>query len=129
MRGPELQDWERTLRNALAAVDRELETRYGGDFPLRPNRPVAGETASFSADGLFSVGAKYTAGYGSATGEGYIVEVRMSTLANVPSEVREELRDTAAQLLQNQLREVFPDRELSVSREGTVPTIHGALDL
>ncbi|MFW5893817.1 MAG: hypothetical protein ACOCUY_01630 [Verrucomicrobiota bacterium] len=129
MPGPELQAWEKKLRTALAAVDRMLEQRYGDRFPLRPNRPSAGETASFAADGLFAVGAKYTAGFGSATGEGYIVEIRMSTFAGVPSEWRETVRDEAAKLLRTQLAEVFPDRDLEVSREGAVLKIHGDLGL
>ena len=129
MFGPELQAWEKKLRSALAAVDRMLEQRYGDRYPLRPNRPPAGETASFAADGLFSVGAKYTAGFGSATGEGYIVEIRMSTLSGVPAELRETVRNQAANLLRKQLAEIFPDRELTVTREGTVLKIHGDLGL
>ena len=129
MAGPELQAWERKLRDALHAVDRMLEERYGDRYPLRPNRPPAGKTTSFAADGLFSVGAKYTAGFGSASGEGYIVEIRMSTLANVPADLRETVRNDAADLLREKLESIFPDRDLDVSREGTVLKIHGDLDL
>lgn len=129
MFGPELQAWEKKLRKALAAADRMLEQRYGDRYPLRPNRPPAGKTANFAADGLFSVGAKYTAGFGSGTGEGYIVEIRMSTFAGVPSELRESVRDEAAELLRKQLDEIFPDRELTVGREGAVLKIHGDLGL
>lgn len=129
MRGPELQSWERRLRSALEAIDEMLEERYGARYPLRPHRPPAGATSSFTSDGLFSVHAKYTAGYGSPTGEGYIVELRWSTLADVPDEVRESIRDEVEERLSRELDAQFPDRDLEVSREGSVLKIHGDLDL
>lgn len=129
MRGPELQKWETTLRGALGAVDRQLEERYGSRYVLRPNRPPAGQTASFTADGLFSVSAKYTTGIGSPTGEGYIVEIRAATFETVPAEVREDILGMAATHLAKELDRAFPEQELDVTREGRVLKIRGDLAL
>lgn len=122
-----LEQWEDRLDDVLEAVDHELEKRYGDRYPLRPNRPEHGATANPAYDGLFTVIAKYSLGLGSEHGEGYVVEVRISTLTRVPDDVEETIRDEAVDLLRAKLPAAFPDRTVEVKRDGTLYKICGDL--
>lgn len=121
--------WERKLKELFDRIDGYLEDRYGKQYPLHPARSRRGETASPSADGLFRVGASFSAGYGSKLGPGYVVDVHMVTLSNVPKGVREEIQDEVARKLQKWLPETFPGKTLKVQRDGPVYKIHGDLSL
>ena len=91
VRHPHVQAWELRLRQVFERIDEELEREYGTLYPLHPARPPHGATASREDDGLFDVGAAFSAGFGSAHGAGYVVEVRMVTLSRVPAGVRERI--------------------------------------
>jgi hypothetical protein len=127
MSGHRLEAWERRLTKILDEIDDRLEEVYGSHYPLRPNRPQRGHTANKKYDGLFSIEAKYSLGLGSKLGEGYSVDIRLSTLAQVPKEVRDKIHEEVATMLSEKLATAFPDRELKVSRDGMIYKIHGDL--
>lgn len=129
MRHPKALTWEAKLKAIFDRIDADLEARYGGHFHLRANRPAVGETANPEHDGLFNVGAAFTAGFGSKHGRGYIVEMHMATISRVPDAVREAILDEVAQRLRDALPEAFPGKKLQVSREGAAYKIHGDLSL
>lgn len=121
--------WEATLKAVFDEIDHDLENRFGHLYPLHPARPAHGETANPEDSGLFNVGAAFTAGFGSLHGRGYIVEVRMSTLASVPGSVRGELEQEVARLLRERLPDAFPGKSLYVEQDKTGFKIFGDLSL
>jgi hypothetical protein len=129
MRDFKVEEWESKLKRVFDRVDDQLEEKYGGKYPLHPARPSRGVTASKAHDGLFNVGASFSAGYGSERGPGYVLEVRMVTLSRVPQYVRDRIEEEAAELLREELPREFPDRDLRVARDGPVYKIHGDLRL
>ena len=129
MRSRKVQEWEARLKRVFDEIDRELERRYAGRFPLHPARPAPGRTANPEMDGLFNVGASFSAGFGSRFGPNYVVDIRLSTLEPVPENIREEVREEVRRLLQEKLPAAFPDRELKVDEENGVLHIHGDLSL
>jgi hypothetical protein len=128
-RHPRAVAWEETLKRVFDEIDHALEARYGDRYPLHPNRPVQGATANPEDDGLFNVGAAFSAGYGSDWGRGYVVNVRMVTLSRVTAEVQEQMEDEVASMLRERLPGVFPGRDLRVERDGHVFKITGDLSL
>jgi hypothetical protein len=117
------------MREMFNEIDDWLEDKYGSMFSLHPNRPARGKTYSREMDGLFNIGAAFTAGYGSKYGRGYIVDVRISTLDHVPQEVREEIYSSVASLVKEKLKVFFPERELEIVREGNLLKIIGDFSL
>ena len=129
MRHRKAKDWEQRLKQVFDEIDIELERCYGGRFDLHPARREHGSTSSREMDGLFNVGASYSAGFGSQYGPGYVVDIRLSTLERVPETLRNELRDRVQALLIQKLPSAFPGRELHVDRERNHLRIHGDLSL
>lgn len=121
--------WEKTLKGVFDVIDHELEAEYGSRYDLHPSRPGHGTTANPEADGLFNIGAAFSAGFGSNTGPGYTVDVRLSTLEKVPGHVRAEIKAKVFQRLAERLPEAFPGKALQVSDENGVIRIHGDLSL
>ncbi len=128
-RHPNAMKWEKRLKKIFDHIDDYLENQYGQDYPLHPARAKRGHTRNKESDGLFNVGAVFSAGYGSEYGPGYVVEVQMSTLSRVPDEVRERIGEEVAELIKEQLPEVFPGIALQVDRDGSIYKIHGDLSL
>ena len=126
---PLLQRWEDALHRALDEVDVILEERYRDAWPLRPNRSPDGGTPNPQYSGLFSVHASFTAGFGSKFGKGYVIDVAISTLANIPDAQRSKILDQAAELLREHLPAHFPGRDLAIDRDGPVWKLHGDLSL
>jgi hypothetical protein len=129
MRSCEAMQWEETLKRIFDAMDADLEAEYGAKYPLHPVRPKRGATANPEDDGLFNVGAAFSAGYGSKHGPGYVVEIRLSTLESVPEAIREEIKQKVFQTLENRLASAFPGKALQVSDENGIIRIHGDLSL
>lgn len=124
-----LEAFEDTLHGVLSEIDGALEERWGARWPLHPARPPRGTAANPQYDGLFRVTASFSAGFGSALGPGYVFRVELSTLRNVPPEVRAEIEEEAVRLLRAGLARAFPGRDLRVDRDGSVYKIHGDLSL
>ncbi len=121
--------WEATLKSVFDAIDEELEAEYGADHGLHPSRPKHGTTSNPEADGLFNIGAAFSAGFGSKYGSGYIVEIRLATLRKVPKEIRAEIKEKVFQGLEKRLPAAFPGRELHVVDENGIIRIYGDLSL
>lgn len=121
--------WEETLKSVFDALDLELENEYRGRYELHPSRPEHGVTANPEDDGLFNVGAAFSAGFGSKYGPGYVVEIRLATLRKVPQEVRDEIKAKVFQGLEKRLPAAFPGKKLHVSEENGIIRIHGDLSL
>ena len=86
-------------------------------------------TSNKSSDGLFNIGASYSLGFGSKYGAGYVIEVRLATLEHIPDELRTEIESNVVGQLERELPEVFPDRKLSVEKDGSVYKIIGDFNL
>lgn len=129
MRHPSLKVFEDKLNDVLDDVDHVLERKYGDRYDLHPARAEHGETGNPAHDGLFQIGAAFSAGYGSEHGRGYVIEVRMVTLENVPEDVRDSIEDEGARMIDERLHAAFPGRELDVERDGPVYKIIGDLSL
>ncbi len=129
MRHQKAIEWEKRLKTVFDEIDAELEHDYGDMFPLHPSRAAEGKTSNPESDGLFNVGASYSAGFGSRFGPGYVVEIRMATLARVPRTLKKKLLDQVAVLLSNKLPSAFPGKDLHVERERNHLRIHGDLSL
>ncbi|ADK81577.1 hypothetical protein [Sediminispirochaeta smaragdinae] len=125
MVNPQMEEWEDFLKKSFDEIDEALENRYGQLYPLHPNRPAKGETASKSRDGLFNVGAAFSPGFGSEHGRGWVVEVDMVTLAKVPKSVQSEIEETVASMLQEKIETAYPGRGIRIARDGTAFKIYG----
>jgi len=110
--------WEKKLEEVFDQIDHLMEDRYGDRYPLHPSRPERGATSQPSADGLFDLGAAFSAGFGSVHGRGYVISVRLSTLARVPADVMETIEQEVLALLQEKLPTAFPCRDLRIERDG-----------
>jgi hypothetical protein len=121
--------FEKKLKKVFDRIDDYLEEQYGDRYPLHPSRAKRNTTANKEDDGLFNVGAAFSAGFGSEHGAGYVVEVRMATLAEIPEEIQDKLERIVAVCLRNELPKAFPKRKLKVKRDGPVYKIFGDLSL
>ena len=121
--------WERKLKSVFDKIDDALEERYGKVYPLHPRRAKRGSTSDKEQDGLFNVGASYSLGIGSKYGPGYVLEVRLATLSQVPREMRGQIEEDVVRFLKRELPQVFPQQKLGVDRDGNVYKIYGDLNL
>jgi hypothetical protein len=129
MEHPSLFKWEIQLKAVFDKIDDFLEEKYGKLYPLHPARLPRGATSNKEDDGLFNVGASFSAGFGSEIGPGYVVEIRMATLAKVPPEVKKQIELDVMTILRQELDIYFPNKILDVNKDGNVYKIHGDLSL
>jgi hypothetical protein len=129
MRHRKAKEWEKRLKTVFDEIDIELETAYAGRFDLHPSRQEHGATSNREMDGLFNVGASYSAGFGSRLGPGYVVDIRLSTLQRIPPDLKLELRDRVQAMLIEKLPAVFRGKALHVDQEKHHLRIHGDLSL
>jgi hypothetical protein len=129
LRHPKVLDWELRLKAVFDRIDEELERKYADRFPLHPARAKHGVTANREDDGLFNLGAAFSAGYGSKSGSGYSVQIRVSTLKRIPVEFQQAIEKEIVKRLAEELPLAFPGRELRVVREGHAFKIIGDLSL
>lgn len=129
MKHPKLAAWEKKLKKTLDRIDGEMEEKYGRLYPLHPARSKHGSTSSRQQDGLFSIDAAFTPGYGSKIGRGYIVRIRLVTLSRVPKATLKQLEQEIATKLRRSIPRMFPGKNLKVDRDGHAFKIHGDLSL
>jgi hypothetical protein len=129
MKNPLLVKWEDRLQDIFDKIDHYLEDKYGAMYPLKPNRRPRGKGVGPDSDGLFDLAVRFTTGIGSEIGPGYVFRVKMATLSRVPKDVLETIEDEVVDLLEKELPEVFPGKELKVAREGVIYKVYGNLDL
>ena len=123
----DLEDWERRLKALFDELDDRLEDGFGPLFSIHPSRPKRGATANKEHDGLFNVGASFTAGYGSTLGRGYSVDIDIVTLDTVPTGIRSQIEHDAYAFLADHIDLYFPNHDLEVGRDGRVMKIYGDL--
>ena len=126
---PKLVSFHRQLKVLFDEVDCYIEDLYGDKYPLRPTRPARGETSNPEADGLFNIGANFTPGFISELGRGYLIEVSIATLEKVDDDLRNEIYEAATKKVIELLPVYFPERELTVKRDGTYFKIQGDFSL
>ncbi|MCL1818687.1 MAG: hypothetical protein FWG35_07130 [Spirochaetaceae bacterium] len=126
---PKTIEFTGRLEKLFDEVTDYIEDVYGDSYPLHPVRPVRGATASPQADGLFTIGADFTPGYGSELGRGYLIDVTMATLEKVDESVRGEIYHAAVRRIEELLPRYFPERELVVRRDGNHFKIQGDFSL
>jgi hypothetical protein len=119
------KEFDRKLKRLFDETDDYLEDSYGDRYTLHPARAERGGTANKASDGLFNVGASFSAGYGSEHGRGYVIDVDMVTLREVPDEVEEEIEEAAVRYIRRRLSHYFPERDLKVERDGRTFKIIG----
>jgi len=125
----EVRQFDAKLKKIFDLIDDYLENNYGTKYQLHPNRPRRGETANKASDGLFNVGASFSAGYGSVYGRGYVVDVHIATLDNIPETVQKQIEKEVADLLKKIIPEHFPGQDIKINRDGRILKIHGELIL
>ena len=57
----DIEEWERKLKRVFDDIDDYLEEKYGHLYTLHPARAERGETSNKEQDGLFNVGATFSA--------------------------------------------------------------------
>ena len=129
MRHPSLIKWEKKLKSVLDEIDILLEDRYGDEYDLHPARRKHGSTSNRSHDGLFDIRGDFTLGLGSKKGRGYIIDIDLKTLENIPKDVIERIENDVVLELNYRLPKTFPNKELKVERDGNVIKIIGDLSL
>ncbi|MCK5197725.1 MAG: hypothetical protein KAR21_05205 [Spirochaetales bacterium] len=129
MNNPNMEEWEQTLKKIFDTIDDHLEDKYGYLYPLHPARPQRGRTSNKSSDGLFNIGAAFSAGYGSSYGRGWVVDVTMVTLSRVPGKIKQQIYLNVTEELKRLLLEYYPDRDIKVKLDGNVFKIFGELGL
>jgi hypothetical protein len=124
-----LAQFESRLKELFDEVDDYLEDKYGERFPLHPSRARRGATSNKESNGLFNVGAAFSAGYGSVHGRGYVIDIDMVTLVFVPDELKDEIEIEVVEQVRKMLPHYFPHRKLEVSRDRNTFKISGDLSL
>ena len=126
---PKMTAFDDRLKELFDEVDSYIEELYGNTYPLHPVRPGRGETTNPEADGLFNIGANFTPGYRSELGRGYLIDISMSTLEKVDDDVRRKIYEAAADKVKELLGIYFPERGLTVRRDGNHFKIQGDFSL
>ena len=124
-----LAQWDLKLRQALDAVDVELERRFGEALRRQPSRPPNGVAASPKYDGVFSITASFSMGYTTGNIPGYTIELRIVSASPVDAGTRELILDEASALLPEAIAQAFPGRKLSLERRGDRFFLSGDLGL
>ena len=119
-----IKEFDESLKKMFDEIDDYLEDSYGYLYPLHPARPDRGKTSNKEHDGLFNIGASFSAGFGSRLGRGYIVDVQMVTLHQVPDDICRQIEDDVVRQISRKLPAFFPARDLDVEKDGTVFKIY-----
>ena len=127
MRGEKVIKWENNLKKVFDMIDDEIEERFGRLYPLHPARPRRGATSNKEQDGLFNIGASFSPGFGSKYGRGYVIDIDMVTLRNVPDSVQISIEKVVIDRLREELPKYFPGKNLQVQKDGNVFKIFGDL--
>jgi hypothetical protein len=126
-----VERWDARLKTIFDRIDDELEQSPEWTSPVsrHPVRPPRAATANPEDDGLFDLGASFTAGFGSKFGPGYVISARYVTLDALDDRWRQALEDHVAERVAELLHEAFPGKDLRVDRDDTGYKIHGDLSL
>ena len=109
--------FDERMKKLFDEVDHYIEDLYCGKYSLHPVRPSRGKTSNPEADGLFNVGARFTPGFSSELGRGYIIDVKIATLEKVDEKVRREIHSAVAKKVEELLPIHFSERKFVVRRD------------
>ncbi len=126
---PKQRELEKKFKQLFDEIDDLMEIRHDGKYQLHPNRLPRGRAANKEQDGLFNLGVNFTPGYGSELGRGYLVDMELSTLIRVPFAEKKELYEEVAHLVEELLPKYFPNRDLTVDKDGALYKIRGNFSL
>jgi len=126
---PKMTNFDERLKKLFDEVDSYIEELYGDRYPLHPVRPSRGTTSNPEADGLFNIGANFTPGFTSELGRGYLIDMSISTIEKVDENVRRIIYEAATEKVKELLLIHFPERELTVRRDGNLFKIQGDFSL
>jgi hypothetical protein len=108
-------------------LDDFLEDNYGNAYKLHPVRQKRGKTSNKAQDGLFNIVANFSLGVGTEFGRGYVVDIHLSTLDNIPEDKIKEIKAKALQRLHEKLPTFFPGKNLHVDQDKNLIKIFGDL--
>jgi len=126
---PKTIEFDDRLKKLFDEVDDYIEDLYGDRYDLHPARPSRNETSNPEMDGLFDIGASFTPGFTSELGRGYLISVTISTLDKIDENARNEIYEAIAEKVRELLPLHFPERELTVQRDGDHFKIQGDFSL
>ena len=113
-----LEQWELTLKTALDSIDTLLENKYGPFLVRKASRPAAGKASNPKYDGVFGIDSKFTLGYASGSGPGYIIELLTGSASPLSPVLKSEILKDLEDALPEALAKAFPGRVLNVERVG-----------
>ena len=114
----ELEKWELALKAALDSIDRALECKYGSYLVRKASRPAAGRAANPKYDGVFGLDSKFTLGYSSGSGPGYVIELLTGSTQPPSPSMKADILDDIWRMLPQALEEAFPGRTFKLERMG-----------
>jgi hypothetical protein len=126
---PKMNEFLARFKAMFDQIDGELEDRHGKLYSLHPSRPEQGSTSNPQADGLFTIGADFTPGYGSDLGRGYVLDIYMATLERVSPTDRERIMAEVVNRVRDLLPTFFPERNLEIRADGSGFKIVGDFSL
>ena len=113
-----LEQWELTLKTALDSIDALMENKYGPFLVRKASRPAAGKASNPKYDGVFGIDSKFTLGYASGSGPGYIIELLTGSASPLSPVLKSEILKDLEDALPEALAKAFPGRVLNVERVG-----------
>ena len=122
-----LEQWELSLKTALDSIDALLENKYGPFLVRKASRPPAGKASNPKYDGVFGIDSKFTLGYASGSGPGYIIELLTGCVPPVPSVMKSEILDDLEAMLPKVLATSFPGKTFKIERIGERFRVTGEL--
>ncbi len=129
MAHPKIKKFQKGLHAMFDEIDDYLEDRYGKLLMLHPNRPPRGSTASKAQDGLFDIGAQFSAGYNSTFGRGYSIDLKIVSLEKISEDLYRKIIDDLIIRINEKLKTYFPERTLWVEEDIRSLKIVGNLSL
>ena len=114
----ELEQWELALKAALDSIDVLLENKYGPFLVRKASRPPVGKASNPKYDGVFGIDSKFTLGYASGSGPGYIIELITGCVPAVPSDMKSKILNDMEAALPDAIAQAFPGRTFKIERVG-----------
>lgn len=106
------------MKTALDSIDALLENKYGPFLVRKASRPAAGKASNPKYDGVFGIDSKFTLGYASGSGPGYIIELLTGSASPLSPVLKSEILKDLEDALPEALAKAFPGRVLNVERVG-----------
>lgn len=126
---PLAREFDKKLTDLAIKTDNFLEDNFGSLYQIHPRRGKRGTTASGLYDGLFATFFKFSTGYGTKSGRGYIISIEIRTLEKVKIEDKNLIEKEAINFIKTNLNNIFPNRKLDILFEKNVYKLVGDFSL